>query len=163
MEIVRRITAERLKHSELERLLNHKGLSSNSDYGWNWTLKRLNKLTPTKPKEVEIVFFRPTEEEWKPFTSSEPEAYAARGLNPASLFEILAVLPDDDCGIDRHKPFCEMLGGDFGLYVHGHFSTSWHSRSYPLVSGRYGWKLEVQMDSIALRHSSWYAGFRKPQ
>ena len=164
MEITARATASRLKPTELESLLTRKGFRANSDYGWKPTLNRLNKLTPRAPRDVEIVFFRPTEEEWKAFPKSEPEAYKGRGLRPASLFEIMALLPDNPSrSLKLNEPFCEMLGGDFSLHIHGHYTNSWLGRDSPVMTGRYGWKLDLEMGLLTPRTACFYAGYRKPK
>jgi len=157
-EIVKRLTVERTRHATLEALLRQKGFYS--DYGWENLLKRWNKLSPTKPREIELVYFRPTEEEYGNFFKTEPPVYHNRKLLPASLFEVLAAIPGANNQTAR-KEFCAELGSNFILFVHGHYTTSGMARGFPSVEGRWGWNLDFGTNILTSRKSCWYVGFRK--
>ena len=158
-EIRKRLTVQRLKHSSLDSLLRQKGFYP-GDYGWGDLIRSWNRLTPTKPREIELVFFRPKEEEFVQFCKIEPPAYAERKLVPASLFEILTAIPERTAEAGR-RALCAELGSDFVLMVHGHYTKRWLDRGFPYIQGKYGWKLEFGTSILTSRRWSWYAGFRK--
>src|SRR6185437_13397145 len=53
-ELVKKLTAERLKHRALDDLLRDKGFYN--DYGWKRFVQSLNTLKPTSQKEIELIF-----------------------------------------------------------------------------------------------------------
>lgn len=158
-EIVKLLNVERQKHSSLDHLLKKKGFYPSNDRGWDPLIKSWNKLTPTKPRAIELVFFRPSEEEWKSNTKESLPAYTQRKLRPASLFEILAAIPDETQR-EEQKQFCVELGKDFIIMIHGHYTTSWFSRGLPYIHGEYGWNLKFGTNILTSRKWCWYAGFR---
>ena len=154
-EHVLNITVERLKHRKIGMLLQRSGFYN--DHGWKRFVKSLNELTPSGKREVDLVIFRPTEEEFVHCGNSYPPVYAARKLRPASLFEVLSAIPTE---YDARKKFCELLGNNFILMVHGHYASSWLGRSFVYAKCEYGALRSIDCGVLSSRSHTWYAGFR---
>lgn len=118
VDIIKRLTVQRGKPSELSGLLYDKGFPNSYD-GWRRTIKSLNPLSATKSREIEIVCFRPTKEEHSSF-ENPPEVFAKRKLVAASLWEMLALLPDHK-GYGSRDSFFEEFGKVFVMFAHGHW------------------------------------------
>lgn len=162
MEVVmesfsRTAVVARLYHSKLPALLEEKGFYN--EYGWRRFLSHANQLAPNMFRKIEIVFFRPEENEFHLTDKIDRQIFARRKLYPGSLFEVLAAIPDGQNGRERAS-LCKQLGNEFIIFAHGHYVNSWLGRQYLYVSGEYGSFDRVSYGVITSRSVSWYVGYR---
>src|ERR1700743_789295 len=109
VDIVKRLEVKRGSAKDLPNLLRQKGFHNNYD-GWRGVVSHFEKVRACPSRWVALTFFRPTQEEHKEFSkTADLAAYAVRGLQPASLFEVLATIPDST-GPFSHEPVFEEFG-----------------------------------------------------
>jgi hypothetical protein len=153
----RTVVTARLYHSKLPRLLEEKGFYN--EYGWNRFLRRSNQLAPNMFRKIEVVFFRPEEQEFNFGENIDRKAFTRRKLFPGSLFEVLAAIPDRKDYKERAE-ICKQLGDEFFIFAHAHYVDTWFRRQYFYVSGKYGSFDQVSFGVMTSRSVSWYVGYR---
>ena len=124
-------------------------------------LKYLNKVKPAPAREVEVVCFRPTEEEHKNHRKKEQigETFAAHKLRPASLFELLALVPDDR-DRDARTAFVQEFGEYAFLFAHAHHNTTWLGNQPAYLAIERGFIRHCSVGILCAAAASWYIGYR---
>ncbi len=158
-EITKRLTVGRGRPNDLGGLLSAKDFWNDFD-GWRSLIRSYEPVSPTKPREVEVVIFRPTEEEHEHWREKVPPVFVERKLKPASLFEILALIPSHK-DHDARKEFAEQLGDESFLFAHGHTDKSFLGCTPAYFAVKYG-RLEFKSGGLHTSHTRcWYSGYRK--
>lgn len=158
-DIVKRLKVRRGKHDSLASLLESKGFYGERDR-WRSFLGRLNKTPHTKEREIEVTCFRPTEEEHRHFEGTCPSVYVTRNLKPASLFEVLALIPDR-VDLGSQDSFFQTFGDEFVMFAHGHWQETWLRNQEVYLLAKYGRFQSCDCGILNSHSTSWYVGFRE--
>ena len=149
---------ERTSHADLPDLVRNKGCERWPSPG---NLKGLQRVKPRPPRRVEIVCFTPTFEEHRLCSTALPTAFMKRSLRPATLFELLALIPGNS---PTRVQLIEMRGQFLQkkLLAYGQCHRNWARVLEPtyLAWSRYG-GLDWGYGAIVTYDQCWYVGYRE--